>query len=673
MMARALVHILRTGAGLTEVDATVGLGPADAAEIERLVRDNLADAGELLRHESPTTIQPSVFGRRLRSGRFAVTRVLPAPAGGQAGKPEAISLVMPAQAYIAAVGSLLSIAFDERFWRIARLAVAKGLDLPESACAISPKDPRVLRAFDTWLAARRRAGIAVLPPDDGPGILAMIAALEGEDCLECRWAIGALALEDAVDVCTLAPSARIASTRSIVQAAAGGSWNSPEMQHALWHLDAAPAGANPRFPRLRSLVSSVRVENARRASADAPGVGALARPSQPNLLLGVCGAVAILAAAAIVLRSGSESEDPAADARPAARAGPATDAPAVVSVPVRAPDLDSIARPSSAPTAPDADGDGVVNDIDCDPADPNRGLLQVFFRDFDGDGAGDPDQLKSMRACVPADASAPDGYSRRSDDLCDENPALTTNGGCPCHWAGPVVDLDGNGELDCLGDLDHDGKRLADDPEDDRYRLCVEIAEYFGRARRELAAASTFLNEMDERARAAARQRDAKGAELRALERALIEPHLVQVRDSIRTGLREVYVARTLCVFGDEAFVPRSRLDPTQAAPDILPVVTEEQLGQLRMFIEDLDRVTDRYVRAYARYIHAGRPQRLVREDLMNEVLGRWTSDRIGPADSLQAMRWVAGLVTLDDEALEREIRRVDDQLLKGRAARLGK
>jgi len=665
-MAKALLHIIRLRSGVTHVDATPGIGAVDSAELERLPLGNLATPREVAR----LATAPTVFGRRLRSGRYAVTRILPAPPeDGGPDAVDAVSLVMPSLAYARAAGSLSEFALDKRFWRLARLSVARGVDLPEAECTTPAADPRVLRAFDAWLAARRRQGVAVLAPDDAVGILAMAGWLDADDAPECRWGIGVLSLDAPVEVCTISPIAGLASTRPIVQPAVGEAWLSGEMEHAVWHL-----GGNPRFPPLRTLVSAVRVETARDRTVAAPRPAGDARRSRTGLVAGGFVGVAAIALAAIVIRSlgsGGAGGDSAEESkRPRETLGAGSEGTEAIDVPVRPPEVDSVARPMSGAGAggADADGDGIANDIDCDPGDPTRGALQSFYRDFDGDGAGDPDPALISRNCVPASAPAPDGYSRRSDDLCDQNPELTSNGGCPCHWKGAIEDLDGNGVLDCLDDLDHDGKRLADDPEDDRYRLCAEAAEYFGRARRELAYATALLDEVDARARLTAQDRILKGDALRQQERAIVEPHLLGAKDAIRQGLWEIYAARRNIVFGDESFTPRSQADPSQPAPDVFPVATEEQFGLLRLFIEDLDRVTVRYVRAYARYIHMGRPQRLVREELQKEILQRWTTGTLGTNDSLEAMRWASGLVTRTDEEIEQEIRRIDDQMLRGRS-----
>jgi hypothetical protein len=674
-MSRALLHIVRSHGGVTHVDASPGIGVVDAAELERLPLGSLATPREIARLASV----PTVFGRRLRSGRYAVTRILPAPPDD--GGPEsidAISLVMPSLAYAQVAGALAQIALDERFWKIARLAVARGVDLPEAACATPATDPRALRAFDAWIAARRRQGVAVLPPEDAVGILAMAGWLDADDCAECRWGIGVLTLDAPVDICTISPIAGLSAQRPIVQPSVGEAWLSTEMEHAVWHLS-----ASPRFPPLRTLVSSVRIESARDSSATRATPSREAGRSSGGLAMAVLAGIASVALAAVLLRSTDSSEagtgaDAGTDAaRSPSRSIPLTSAESgdgpVESVPVRTPAQDSVLRPGHSDAGDDLDGDGFANDVDCERDDPTRGAMQVFYRDFDGDGAGDPNPSLVMKLCVVPTAPAPEGYSRRNDDLCDQNPALTSNGGCPCHWQGPIEDRDRNGILDCLDDLDHDGTPLADDLDDGRQQLCREAADSFTRARRELAFAFLQLDEIEKRARVAAADKILKGDALRRHERMVVEPHMIGIRDAIRQGLWEVYVARRTIVFGDESFTPRSRWDPAQSAPDVFPVAKEEQFGLLRLFLEDLDRVTARYARAYARYIHMGRPTRLIREDLEQEVLAHWTTGSLGQDDSLEAMRWVSGLVTKTDDELDKEIRRIDEQLRRGRAAASGR
>ena len=253
-MAHALVHILGSRAGYTTLDASSGVTAVERSELEVLSFGDATSGDAMARLETSAAI----IGRRLRSGRFAISRMLP---GGtdDAGRPtiEVVSLVLDQRAYTAMIGSIGMLADDVRFWRLARSAVARGYELPETDCAILANDPRAMRAFDGWIAARKQGGIAVLSAADAPGLLAMVARLDTIDLAECRWGVGVLSLSAPVDVCTIAPATAAIGPRPVLRVSAGGPWVSPEMEHVAWHLE-----RNPLFPPTASLVSAVRIKPA---------------------------------------------------------------------------------------------------------------------------------------------------------------------------------------------------------------------------------------------------------------------------------------------------------------------------------------------------------------------------------------------------------------------------
>jgi len=87
------------------------------------------------------------------------------------------------------------------------------------------------------------------------------------------------------------------------------------------------------------------------------------------------------------------------------------------------PDADEVCDPADV----DEDCDDLVDDADDDVRDAS---LRTFFRDADGDGYGDPDQI--LRACDP-------GPGRVEDDTdCDDgDPGLNPGQVCPGMWDGP--------------------------------------------------------------------------------------------------------------------------------------------------------------------------------------------------------------------------------------------
>ncbi|MEL7159854.1 MAG: PKD domain-containing protein, partial [Bacteroidota bacterium] len=78
----------------------------------------------------------------------------------------------------------------------------------------------------------------------------------------------------------------------------------------------------------------------------------------------------------------------------------------------------------------DDDADGVLDEADCDPLDPNVGSGPVFYADFDGDGFGDPDS--PINAC-----STPANYVSNNTD------------NCPAIYNPDQTDTDGDG----IGDV----------------------------------------------------------------------------------------------------------------------------------------------------------------------------------------------------------------------------
>ena len=260
-MANALIHILGSRSGYTTLDATPGLSAADRAELEVLGFGDATSSEAMARLET----HACMVGRRLRTGRFAISRMLPGGTDDK-GRPtiEVVSLVLDAAGYAAVAGALGRLAADARFWRLARGAVSRGYELPEESSSKSSRDPSVLRAFDTWVAARRAGGIGVLSPQDADGLLAMIALLDGADLGDCRWGVGVVSLSAPVDICTLAPSTAPIGSRPVIRAAAGAAWLAREMPHVEAHV-----AQNPLLPQRAALETAVRIEPALGAPARA--------------------------------------------------------------------------------------------------------------------------------------------------------------------------------------------------------------------------------------------------------------------------------------------------------------------------------------------------------------------------------------------------------------------
>ena len=230
-MAHALVHILGSRSGYTTLDASGGVTASERSELEVLTFGGATSGDALGRLESSA----SMIGRKLQSGRFAVSRMFPGGIDDE-GRPtiEVVSVLLDRAGYEAVVGALPRLANELRIWRGCRESVAVGYELPEQSCAFRPNDPGVIRAFDAWNAARERDGIALLTSADSVSLLAMVALLDPTDLIECRWGIGVLSLSAPVDLCILATSTSRVGPRLVIAPASAGIMLSTKMDSALW-------------------------------------------------------------------------------------------------------------------------------------------------------------------------------------------------------------------------------------------------------------------------------------------------------------------------------------------------------------------------------------------------------------------------------------------------------
>ena len=127
--------------------------------------------------------------------------------------------------------------------------------------------------------------------------------------------------------------------------------------------------------------------------------------------------------------------------------------------------------PFDLPKCPDSDGDGVPDDWDECPADPNKvfpGICGCGTEDTDTDGDGapdcfdncpeDPDKIEpGICGCGNTDVDSDQDGVFDCDDGCPDDPDKTEPGFCGCG----TVDTNVNGDVDCDGDYDIDDIRLG--------------------------------------------------------------------------------------------------------------------------------------------------------------------------------------------------------------------
>ncbi len=247
---RCDIHILGSRSGYTTIAASPGISPDERRELEHL---HFGDAGtkeaaERLRDEA------AMSGSRLRSGRFAVSRMLPSDIIDDAERPtvEVVTLVLSADHYVDAVGVLPRLAADVGFWEQARTSVAHGIALDQFPPVASPRDGALLPILDLWLAVRasggRRAG--VLRPSDGPKLLELVSVLDPADRLELRWGIGMRSVSIRVDLCALAPEGSPHGMREVLRPTSGETWHCPRgMEYASVRV----RGSASAFPPVREI------------------------------------------------------------------------------------------------------------------------------------------------------------------------------------------------------------------------------------------------------------------------------------------------------------------------------------------------------------------------------------------------------------------------------------
>ena len=109
-------------------------------------------------------------------------------------------------------------------------------------------------------------------------------------------------------------------------------------------------------------------------------------------------------------------------------------------------DADTFGTPATTATGCAAPSGFVSNNLDCNDADASINPNTVWYRDLDGDGAGNAADGTLTQCAAPA------GYVRSNTDGCPTDPAKTAPGACGCGT--PDTDSDGDTIADCLDNCD---------------------------------------------------------------------------------------------------------------------------------------------------------------------------------------------------------------------------
>ena len=218
-LPRCDIHLLGSRSGYTTIAASAGVSADERRELEQLHFGEVGtrSAAERLRSE------PAMAGFPLRSGRFAISRMLPSDALDDAGRPtvEVVTIVLEAAGYVRVAGVLSRLAAEIDWWDRARAGVDAGVEIPEGSASASPRDAAMRSMLDLWLAVRATRGAAagVLPASDARRLLEFVAVLDPADRCALRWGIGLRTVSGRVDLCALAPEGSAVGMRTTIRPA----------------------------------------------------------------------------------------------------------------------------------------------------------------------------------------------------------------------------------------------------------------------------------------------------------------------------------------------------------------------------------------------------------------------------------------------------------------------
>lgn len=245
MQATCDTHLFGSRGGYRTVAGSSGVSPRERAELEIFGFGQLSDR----RGQQMLLERASAFGRRLSSGRFAVTRILPGP-DDDGGRPtlELRTVLLDRASYGAIAASGISLLIDTgAVWSAAAFAEGRSMSL-----AVGPRraiETREIhrRLADAWLSTRTSPQQMVRADEaDGARILELAALLDPSDLDEFRWGVGVLSTAVPVDLFTLAPIGSGSGRRQVRDLPKSGPWV---------HANVANLPERGPWPPLRGVVS----------------------------------------------------------------------------------------------------------------------------------------------------------------------------------------------------------------------------------------------------------------------------------------------------------------------------------------------------------------------------------------------------------------------------------
>ncbi len=451
-MARADVHIFGSVSGYGTTAASAGVTESEKRELGSFQFGEAATADAIARLEHHAVMT----GRPLASGRFAISRMLPAGVD-DAGRPtiEVISLLLSASGYESCAGSMQMLASDVGLWRRARTEVSAGIEIPAANSAGDPEDLASLRAFDLWIAATRSGGVGVMSESESPTVLAMVCTLHQRDRAQCRWGVGMLSISAPVDIASLASGTSTLGARAVIRAAKNGAWHCEETECA----QVLATSGGKAFAALEELVEHVRphlpeLQDSRRYAHE---TGPSSSTREHRVTLAAIGS-AVLSSLALALGLivwTSSGRPPGGDVPPSAPSAPSDDVSddgtasardsgsaygAVGPTPVAAVDppksgenatVEQSQTPPEGTETPPTPAEVSAAPL---PAPPTVKILELvmvtWYADDDGDNAGDP----AVTHLFPESGATTPGWVPNADDECPEEKLMKVRGECDCDF-----------------------------------------------------------------------------------------------------------------------------------------------------------------------------------------------------------------------------------------------
>jgi len=360
-------HLFASRGGYRTVAAGVDLSAAERSELEIFGFGQVSDRAE----QEKLRRRPAAFGRRLRSGRFAITRILPGD-DDDGGRPtlELRSIVLDPAVYRGVVaGGLGHLLGDESTWSNSAFLEGGEIDVPADGRERLEATALHRRIADAWIADRGPRAKVIRLGRDAP-VLDFAALLAPEDLATYRWGVGLLSTSVPADVVTTQPGITSSGRRGMADCRTSGPWRHPQLQHL------PDRGPWPPLARALDLASRAAVTGLPPTARPLEGgsgrtrrdTGRTLRRASLAAVVAMIVVGGVVAIALLIERRSGQSEDLVDPSIVAAASPDGTSHPGTPSPGKSRPDADRDSRPANDPNAADAPADAA--DVGVSPPSP---------------------------------------------------------------------------------------------------------------------------------------------------------------------------------------------------------------------------------------------------------------------------------------------------------------